>query len=87
MVCGQSRQLANWPRTGAFEHLQAFHAQASYADRAFVVPRLRDTTSIDWSRFVAMMSSIFPAAERTFMQPNTSCCVIGDVDDVACCRR
>ena len=26
-----------------------------------------------------MMSSIFPAAERTFMQPNTRCCVIGDV--------
>jgi len=28
---------------------------------------------------MATMSSIFPAAERTFMQPNTSCCVIGDV--------
>ena len=39
----------------------------------------RHSTSIDWSRFMAMMSSIFPAAERTFMQPNTSCCVIGDV--------
>ena len=44
------------------------------------MPRLRDTTRR--STGMAVMSSIFPAAERTFMQPNTSCCVIGDV-----CRK
>ena len=47
MVCGQSRQLANWPGTGAFKHLQAFCAQVSYADRVFVVPRLTETQHVE----------------------------------------
>ena len=62
-----------------FEHLQAFRAQATYADRVFVVPRLTETQHVD--RLVTFHGDDvvdFPAAERTYMQPNTSCCLLCD---------
>ena len=73
--------LTDLGRARSSTSAQAFRAQASYADHESSSCHVsqRHSTSIDWSRFIAMMSSIFPAAERTFMQPNTSCCVIGDV--------
>ena len=42
------------------------------------MPRLTETQHVD-RLVMAMMSSVFPAAERAFLQPNTSCCVISDV--------